>query len=278
MTKLNIDFLLNSLKKHINLEEVPSRESRIQDIYDRLEGGTFISYAQNYEDVILNRIFQHKQKGIYVDIGAYHPYEKSVTCLFSKRGWTGVNIDLCRENISRFEIHRPQDTNICSAVGSKSCKEDFYVQRGTTRTTKDKALGQAYKNRGVEVKVESHNVLTLTELLSKTNIKDIDFLSVDVEGSELDVFSGINFDIYKPTVILAEATYPETSIPNWKDWNHILESAGYDCVYFDGLNRFYIQKNNSKLKDFFKVPPNYFDNFIRYENIINLLSDYSNKP
>jgi len=126
--------------------------------------------------------------------------------------------------------------------------------------------------------VESHTVSTLTELLSKTDIKHIDFLSVDVEGSEADVFRGMNFDIYRPTVILAEATYPETSIPNWDDWNCILESADYDCVYFDGLNRFYIQKNNSKLRDFFKVPPNYFDNFIRYESIVNVLSNYSNKP
>ena len=152
MNNFNIEFLLDVLKKHINTHDIPSRESRIRDICDRLERGAFISYSQNYEDVILNRIFHTKQKGVYIDVGAYHPYEKSVTCLFSKRGWTGVNVDLCMENISRFETHRPLDINICSAVGSESGKEDFYVQQGTTRTTKDKDLGKAYEDRGIDVK------------------------------------------------------------------------------------------------------------------------------
>lgn len=275
MKEFNIKSILYEMKQHVDFDGLPSHESRVINIFQRIQNGAFISYAQNYEDVILNRLFKSKKKGVYVDVGAYHPYDKSVTCLFSKRGWTGVNVDLCSENINRFEKHRPLDVNICAAVGSKAGVENFYVQKGTTRTTKDHSLGKSYKERGVDVEVESHAVVTLTELLKKNSILDVDFLSVDVEGSEADVFRGLDFTMIRPKVILAEATYPETDIPNWDEWEGILESANYECVYFDGLNRFYIEKNQEDIKSLFKLPPNYFDNFIRHENVIDVLSKYS---
>lgn len=264
--------LESTLKAYVEGVEVPSKEILVESMCDRLKDGAFISFAQNYEDVILNRVFRSKQDGFYVDVGAYHPFNKSVTCHFSRRGWKGMNIDVCKKNINRFEEYRPKDINICAAVGSKSGIEEFFVQRGTTRTTKDKFLAESYKNRGVKIDRRMLNVSTLTEILSRNNVGRIDFLSVDVEGGELDVFQGIDFSLHRPTVIFAEATYPETDLPNWHSWEPILESAGYCCVYFDGLNRFYVENDNFILKQYFKLPPNYFDNFIRYDSIINLVS------
>ncbi|WP_296590701.1 FkbM family methyltransferase [Methylophaga sp.] len=274
MNKSSRESLQNTLKNYIEAIDVPSKEVLMERLCERLQQGAFISFAQNYEDVILNRIFRLKEKGFYVDVGAFHPIEKSVTCHFSKRGWTGMNVDICNENISRFEKHRPLDLNICAAIGSKDGIEEFFVQRGTTRTTKDKSLAESYEKRGVKLESQQLNVYTLSGLLSRNNIKKIDFLSVDVEGAEIDVFQGINFDLHRPTVILAEATYPETDIPNWEGWEPILEAAGYFCVYFDGLNRFYIESDNTILIDYFKIPPNYFDNFIRHDSIVNLISGW----
>ena len=47
----------------------------------------FVSYAQNFEDVILNRIFKDKESGFYIDVGAHHPIYDSVTKAFYERGW-----------------------------------------------------------------------------------------------------------------------------------------------------------------------------------------------
>lgn len=265
--------LENKLKKHVDYVNKTKREIVLQDILKRLEEGAMVSYAQNFEDVILQRIFKSKDKGTYVDVGAFDPYLKSVTNFFYRKGWTGINVDLCEENIGKFKKYRPKDVNICVAIGSESAEEVFYIQPGTTRSTKLKELGEDYKNRGRDVQVETLQTSSLTDLLLKNKIREIDFLSVDVEGSELDVFKGLDFNKFKPTVILAEATYPETSVASWKDWDKILQEASYECAYFDGLNRFYVQVTNLPLKDFFKLPPNYFDNFIKHEQIICALSE-----
>ena len=54
---------------------------------------TFISYAQNYEDVMLWRALQHVENGFYVDVGANDPTVDSVTKAFYDRGWRGLNIE-----------------------------------------------------------------------------------------------------------------------------------------------------------------------------------------
>ena len=54
---------------------------------------TFISYAQNFEDVLLNRVFRDRLDGSYIDIGALHPTIDSVTKAFYDRGWSGINIE-----------------------------------------------------------------------------------------------------------------------------------------------------------------------------------------
>ena len=109
--------------------------------------------------------------------------------------------------------------------------------------------------------------------IKQHGVSEIDFLSIDVEGAEKDVLSGLDFNYCMPTIIFAEATYPETNRPNWESWEGILMDVNYECVYFDGLNRFYIQKNHEHLKELFSLPPNYFDNFIKIEQIICALSE-----
>jgi len=263
----------NELLSYLNIVNIPKREEIVKNIIVRLNEGATISYSQNFEDIMLYRVFKSKDKGVYVDVGAYDPIEKSTTNIFYQRGWSGINIDLCEENIQKFNVSRPRDTNICAAIGSHNGLEEYYVQPGTTRSTKLKELGDSYARRGLDVRTKEQSVTTLTEILKQHGVKDIDFLSIDVEGAEKDVLSGLDFNYCMPTIIFAEATYPETNIPNWESWEGILKDVNYECVYFDGLNRFYIQKGHEHLKELFSLPPNYFDNFIKIEQIICALSE-----
>ena len=67
---------------------------------------TFVSYAQNHEDVLLFRALGHVRNGVYVDVGASHPEEDSVTKAFSDRGWTGVNIEPSPETFALLDRAR----------------------------------------------------------------------------------------------------------------------------------------------------------------------------
>ena len=47
-----------------------------------------LCYSQNGEDLILNRLFENKEKGFFIDVGAHHPIRFSNTYLFYKKGWS----------------------------------------------------------------------------------------------------------------------------------------------------------------------------------------------
>ena len=51
------------------------------------------SYADNFEDVLLQRAFELDARGFYIDVGAYAPVEHSVTKQFYDRGWRGINVE-----------------------------------------------------------------------------------------------------------------------------------------------------------------------------------------
>ncbi|OOB13428.1 methyltransferase, partial [Burkholderia cenocepacia] len=48
------------------------------------------TYAQNFEDILLWRSLGHIPSGQYIDVGAHHPSQDSVSQLFYEHGWRGV--------------------------------------------------------------------------------------------------------------------------------------------------------------------------------------------
>ena len=73
-------------------------------------------YSQWGEDLYINSFFKNKNKGIYLDIGCFHPVMYSNTCLLYKKGWRGINIDINKTSIDLFNILRPKDINICACL------------------------------------------------------------------------------------------------------------------------------------------------------------------
>src|SRR4051812_32202488 len=74
-----------------------------------------ISYAQNFEDVLLRRVFADREDGFYVDIGAFDPVIGSVTKIFYDRGWSGINIEP-GSAFERLKSERARDINLNIAI------------------------------------------------------------------------------------------------------------------------------------------------------------------
>ncbi len=233
------------------------------DVVERVKDGAMISFAQNYEDVLLRRAFPEPTVGFFVDVGAFHPIKNSVTQHFHLRGWSGVNIDPDERNIETFNELRPNDTNLCVAVGEYNGNTRIYSLPNTSRTTALADLAASYRERGLEIHEREVPTRCLASLLDDYAPKTIDFLKIDVEGAEYDVIVGGDWQRHRPKIVLAEATYPETDRPNWQQWEFILLEAGYIFAYYDGLNRYYVRNEDSSLVDCFDRPPNYFDDFVR---------------
>jgi hypothetical protein len=68
----------------------------------------FISYAQNYEDLIL---WREVEQGLYVDVGAADPEEWSATRAFCARGWPRINVEPLHEYFEKLTKARLRDTD-----------------------------------------------------------------------------------------------------------------------------------------------------------------------
>ena len=163
-------------------------------------------YSKNREDQFLKKFFQKKLNGIYVDIGAYHPYRFSNTYLLYLKGWSGLNIDPNKKSIELFNIARPNDTNLNIALGYKSKKQLMYYKKDFhPMNTLNKSFAKRFIDKNIKnKKISISKVDTIFKKYLKNN--KIDLLDIDVEGSEYDIIRSINYKKYKFKLILIEIT------------------------------------------------------------------------
>jgi FkbM family methyltransferase len=229
----------------------------------------FVSYAQNAEDVVLMRGLSHLKSGFYVDIGAWHPTNDSVTKAFYDKGWSGINVEPQPKLFDAFLEQRSRDINLQVAVSNKIEVLSLWVPKYSALATCETDLLDTNipdYAEAVEYVVEAEN---LDSLLSKhAKGREIHFLKIDVEGYENKVLSGTNFDKYRPLILVIEATSPHTNEPTWLDWEEKLINKGYLFAMFDGLNRFYVREESRELLPKLIVPANCLDGFITQREAI----------
>ena len=172
------------------------------------DGHSLKSYSQEGEDMILRRIFEKQAKGFYVDVGAHHPKRFSNTFFFYKKGWQGINIDAMPGSMKAFEKFRPKDINLEIPISRKKQILTYYAFNEPALNGFSKEISESrdgISNCKIEF-TKDIETSTLEEVLDQnlpTN-QVIDFLSVDVEGLDFDVVKSINFEKYRPRVILVE--------------------------------------------------------------------------
>jgi len=226
----------------------------------------FVSYAQNYEDVILWRALKHIENGFYVDCGAYDPNRDSVTRAFYERGWRGINIEPIATLLQKFVAERPQDINLSLALSDNSNGAQFFEVADTGLSTLLPDVALRHIDAGFVVRPTDVPTRRLSDVLGQYAKDAIHFLKIDVEGAEDLVIRGADLGEFRPWVILVEATKPRSCEPS-AGWEGRLIGCGYDFVYFDGLNRFYVAKEHSELSGVLAVPPNVFDDFVKHDQL-----------
>jgi FkbM family methyltransferase len=221
-----------------------------------------ISYAQNYEDVMLARVFRGQATGFYVDIGASHATLHSVTKHFYDLGWHGINVEALPENLEAIRAARPRDINVNVAVGYVSGTTTFYEVRGTGLSTTRRDYAEQHAKEGwavTDITVRTVDLAALLDEYARDAV--IDFLKIDVEGAEADVIRGGDWRRHRPRVLVVEATLPLRSDESYSEWDGILVGNGFVFGYFDGLNRWYVREEERSLLQYFTAPPNVFDEF-----------------
>ena len=222
----------------------------------------FESAAQNFEDVMLYRALGDVEAGFYIDVGAQDPDIDSVSKAFFVRGWRGIHIEPVPEYAERLRAARPGDTIIEAAASNEVGTTALTVFPMTGLSTADPMVAKNHIDRGVDHQPEPLIVstVTLADVAAELEARTVHWLKIDVEGHEQAVLEGWDPSLLRPWVIVVEATLPNDRTASYADWEPNLLKAGYQCVYDDGLNRFYIEPSREDLARAFSSPPNPFDN------------------
>ena len=209
----------------------------------------FFNNSQFGEDKKILKLFKEKKNGIYLDLGCFHPIRQNNTYLFHKLGWKGINIDLNPLTIELFNVARPNDINICAALSNnRSSKSLFFDHELSSLNTINKNhtlfLRRAFGK--IKLKKKKIKTKTLNNILMENNINKIDFMNMDIEGSELDVLKTLNFRKVNIKVICIEIVnydfYSKNIKTNKKKILTILKKNKYELMFKTFVNYIFVKR------------------------------------
>ena len=168
------------------------------------------SYAQEGEDLVLSVLMEPEvpSSGFYVDIGAHHPTRFSNTMYFYERGWRGLNIDARPGFAAEFLGFRPRDIAVECGVSGEEGELTFYEFNEPALNTFDNEIASRRDGKG-QYRIERRVPVRLRTLRSVLDefvgeAQPIDFLSVDVEGLDVEVLRSGDWEKYRPRFVLSE--------------------------------------------------------------------------
>lgn len=206
-------------------------------------------YSQFGEDRILFNVFKDKKHGICVEVGANDGVNDSTSYFFEKLGWNCIlvepNPDLCRQirSVRSATLYEYAASN-SSRVTALYIAEGAERSHGVSTISDDKEVHNRIKNYGFSCRPVVVQTKTLDEMLQDVQINAaIDFISIDVEGHELEVLEGFSIEKWKPTVILVEdnSNYESPIVSNY------LSKYGYVRFRRTGVNDWYSSRKNRQL-------------------------------
>jgi len=164
-------------------------------------------------------------KGVYLETGSSHPTDQNNTYRLEQNGWSGLLVEPRMDHNEDYKILRPQSIVENYALVGRDYKEE------TIKAYKHE-YDHMYNIPGIhDIDQENYTIWPVTildTLLKKHNMRNIDFFSLDVEGYEHEVLSGIDFDFVKFGVILLE--YHDYTWNNKTNDFSYLEDYGYSSI------------------------------------------------
>lgn len=234
-------------------------EQKIDDLLSRVNGSGSRdhpdqafgreSFAQHGEDMIVMNILHALgiARPTYLDIGAHHPVNISNTALLYKLGGRGVNVEANPDLIGAFHEQRPEDTNLNVGVGAKPGTMPFYrIDNWSGRNSFDRATVDAFVRSNPDFALNdtiSVDVVTPREIVETWfHDRPLNFLSLDVEGRDLEILEVFPFDIARPDIICVEVLSGDGTDLS-AEMSRVLAGQDYCAVSKTVGNIIYVQKD-----------------------------------
>lgn len=174
------------------------------------------------------------EPGVFVEAGAHEPVYLSQTHHLERVGWRGVLIEPLVENAARLRAQRSAQVFAVAvgAPGSEGQTAPFLVAGPhSTLGAQIKALS----TRPVERRMVP--VRTMDSILAEAGFERVDFVSIDVEGAELEVLRGFTLERFRPRLVLLEDDVHRL------EKHRAMRERGYKLVRRTALNNWYVPAN-----------------------------------
>ncbi len=194
------------------------------------------SYSQFREDKILERIFPGK-RGTCVEVGANDGITGSTTYYFEKKGWSCVLVEPVPGLCGKIRRFRSSPVFECAA-SSETGEGVLHVPESaeSLSTLSPTALLPGAAGGGTSrVREITIRKRRLDDILLEAGISGMDFVTIDVEGHEMEVMKGFTLEKFRPGIIIVE----DNSDRNDKTVEKYLEGKGYKKFFRTGVNDWY---------------------------------------
>jgi FkbM family methyltransferase len=199
-------------------------------------------FAQFGEDKILNQIF-NKNEGVCVEVGGFDGITGSNTLFFERLGWRCIIVEPMPEFCRKIKAVRNCDI-VEVAASDKDGEVDFYVASGVeTLSTIEKNDGHFARIKSLsnqEIKKINVKTARLDDILIKLGIDNVDFMTIDVEGHEMSVLSGMDFEVIVPRILIIE----DNSNGESSQVRDLMRTFSYVRFKRTGCNDWYINKRD----------------------------------
>ena len=214
---------------------LPVRLQPVTDLKNSQQAEIFHDPAEAFESRLVWEFFGCRRNGVFVECGANHPVNFNQTYFLEQQGWTGVLIELHPELCALLRAHRPNSKVIEAAVGSPA-------QTGVVEVRLAQAHGHTSLRPGAGIRLSEQtlrvSLRTLDSILAESGLARVDFLSIDVEGLEIDVLHGFDLQKWKPQLIFIEDEFENYAK------HRCLTARGYKLVRRTSYNNWYVPREN----------------------------------
>lgn len=197
-------------------------------------------FKPDREVALVREFFRDTPKGFFVEVGANDPKKDSQSFHLEEAGWQGILVEPLPELAS--ELRRVRKARVfevaCSSPDRAGQTMTLHVAGPFSSFDPHLAVTGMRADRTVDVKVD-----TLDHVLALGGAKQIDLMSVDVEGHELEVLSGFDFARWQPRLILLEDHVSDL------DKHRFMQRAGYTLMRRTGLNGWYVPQSAAPVMD-----------------------------
>lgn len=164
------------------------------------------SFSKSGEDIQLWQLLK-KSKGTYIDVGGHHPIIGNNSYFFYLRGWSGIVVEPNQIFTTLYKKFRANDTLIKEGLADIDGELEYYEFEASVFNSFSKEHLEKSDLTASVSNIKKSPVKRLSTVLLESGYSSlpVDFLSIDVEGLELNVLKGNNWASCRPKYILLES-------------------------------------------------------------------------